>query len=828
MIKTTLELFLQPGAIIEVRALKCWDRNQEFTSNRTGYFDDISKAVQEIEKLERSWHPQGIYVTLNPVKLDLLARAANRIKRAEKDQSTSNEDIVARKWMLIDFDPVRPAGVSSNNDELANADEQAEICEEWLSQNGFPSPVVAMSGNGYHLLYRINEPAEDAGLIKDCLAALSAKFSTPEVTCDAKNFNAARITKLYGTLAQKGDPTTDRPHRRSEILEVRTPLEVVTREKLEWLAGLSFAPKIAQHTANSSDDSKLKVDHYLTRHGLEILKHDQTPDGSERWFIECPGKSLHTSHNANSDCCVTQSPGGELGGHCFHSSCGMTDWQALKNAIGPVEFEDYHDSQAEQDLLNRVDFGWLFAPKGIPQEPNPDAIPQITQLTPDQFDSLDDDELEESIGVYDMDFPSECLRPPGILGEIIDYNLQTAKYPQPEHALAGALAFMSLITGRRVQDESGTRTNLLIVALGPTRSGKEHPRQVNKKILEYCGADAMYEEKLASHASLHGFLQKSPAGLLMNDEFGDFLALARSTKGANTQPAQIISAIIKLYSSAGGMYKADRYADNAKQITIDQPHLVLYGTSTGEVFWKHVTPEYLSGGLFGRVIILENRGYVDPSPLASRKVGLPESIMNEVKGWLGCFDHYNKIFWEHPEPIIVPHTPDALVRYEQHELAISKKRKRETPIRAALWSGTAEITAKLALIFACSRSRNPLQIQVEDVDLAIRLSNWLTRRKVDLSQDNVSENATESAAKRVYRMVKETGKTGITKSVLCRRTQWLKQKERDEILRDLVQSRLVIAEELRSSTKSKVIYRSRNGAFQHSQNDHQQKIEFVT
>lgn len=826
MINKTLELFLQPGAILEVRALKCWDRNPEFTSNRTGYFDDVSKAIQEIEKLERSWHPQGIYVTLNPVKLDLLARAANRIKRAEKDQSTSNEDILSRKWMLVDFDPVRPAGVSATELELWNAREQARLCGVWLADNGFGNPVAAMSGNGLHLLYRIDEPADDNGLIKDCLSALSAKFSTSEVTCDAKNFNAARITKLYGTLAQKGDATPDRPHRRSEIIDIPNDLQPVPREKLEWLAGLAHTKPVSQHNSFCGDTNKLLVNKYLTRHGIEILKSDQTPDGSERWFIECPGKSLHTSHNANSDCCITQSPSGELGGHCFHSSCGMADWQALKSAIGPVEFEDYHDSQAEQDLLNKVDLGWLFAPKGTPEEPQP--VPQITQLTPDQFDSLDDDELEETIGVYDTDFPSECLRPPGILGEIIDYNLQTAKYPQPEHALAGALAFMSLLTGRRVQDESGTRTNLLIVALGPTRSGKEHPRQINKKILEYCGAEEMYEEKLASHASLHGFLQKSPAGLLMNDEFGDFLALARSTKGANTQPAQIISAIIKLYSSAAGTYKADRYADNAKQIVIDQPHLVLYGTSTGEVFWKHVTPEYLSGGLFGRVIILENRGYVDPSPLASRKVGLPESIMNEVKGWLGCFDHYNKIFWEHPEPFIVPHTPDALVRFEQHELAISKKRKRETPIRAALWSGTAEITAKLALIFACSRSRNPLQIQVEDVDLAIRLSNWLTRRKVDLSQDNVSENATESAAKRLFRLIKETGKTGITKSTLCRRTQWLKQKERDEILRDLIQSRLVVAEEIRSQTKTKIVYRSRNGAFEHSQDDAQKKIQFAT
>ena len=33
------------------------------------------------------------------------------------------------------------------------------------------------------------------------------------------NFNPARIWKLYGTLAAKGDPTPERPHRLSRLVE---------------------------------------------------------------------------------------------------------------------------------------------------------------------------------------------------------------------------------------------------------------------------------------------------------------------------------------------------------------------------------------------------------------------------------------------------------------------------------------------------------------------------------------------------------------------------------------------------------------------------------
>lgn len=517
----------------------------------------------------------------------------------------------------------------------------------------------------------------------------------------------------------------------------------------------------------------------LEQHGATILSEGSTGDGCRGYYVSCPNEGLHTTKTNPKDCMVWTGPQGGFQAKCFHASCGIDSWQAFRTALNP-------GWQSQSERAESVDLTGLMA------------------SAPSHDDCEDDDE-DEPIG---SPFPAECLEPPGLIGEIVRYNLATAKYPQPEHALAGALALMSLITGRRVADSHDTRTNLMIVALGPTRSGKEHPRQINKRILELVGRSELYEEKVASHSALHGFLKQANVGLLMNDEFGDFLALARSTKGANTQPAQIISAMIKLYSSSASHYKADRYADNAKQIEINQPHLVLYGTSTGEVFWKHVTPEYLSGGLFGRVLLIENRGYVDPAELPAERVPLPESVFREVDWWLRCFENRDLIFWDNPVPVIVPHTPEARERFAQHEASIANKRKRETPIRAALWSGTGEITAKLALLFACSRSRNPLQIEKQDVDLAVKLSNWLTRRKVELSQDNVAENLTETQAKRIFRLVKESGSNGLTKDQIVRRTQWIKKRERDELLSDLISGGKIFASEINTNGRTKLIFQT--------------------
>src|SRR5262249_12354719 len=124
------------------------------------------------------------------------------------------------RWLPIDADPRRPKDISSTEAEKAKALEVIQAARCHLTGLGWPSPVLADSGNGYHLLYRIDLPAGDGGLVERMLKAVAAQFDTDAVALDQKVFNPARVWKLYGTMSCKGDSTPDRPHRRSRILEV--------------------------------------------------------------------------------------------------------------------------------------------------------------------------------------------------------------------------------------------------------------------------------------------------------------------------------------------------------------------------------------------------------------------------------------------------------------------------------------------------------------------------------------------------------------------------------------------------------------------------------
>jgi hypothetical protein len=122
-------------------------------------------------------------------------------------------------------------------------------------------------------------------------------------------------------------------------------------------------------------------------------------------------------------------------------------------------------------------------------------------------------------------------------------------------------------------------------------------------------------------------------------------------------------------------------------------------------------------------------------------------------------------------------------------LDIAKRRKSEDEQAAALWSRSAGKAGKLALIFAASRCPNSslLRVEIEDVDRAIGVSNWITRTIQKRVFDHVSENDQEERTKRVLRLLERP----LTKSEITRKTQWLKRRERDEIIETLVEAGLV-------------------------------------
>jgi len=211
----------------------------------SGYFNSTIDLVNSLATLDDGQY-EGCYITLNPVNPALLARANNTTKNWS-DKTSQDGDIVHRDWLLLDIDPTRPSGISSSKEEKAAAKAKAKEVRDWLTSQGWPQPVIADSGNGYHLLYSIDLPNDDFSrdLVKDCLAALAAKFDNDAVKVDQSVYNASRIVKAYGSVARKGDSTEERPHRTARMFEPPAKIEEVSLKQIGDLADLKPGTKKA-------------------------------------------------------------------------------------------------------------------------------------------------------------------------------------------------------------------------------------------------------------------------------------------------------------------------------------------------------------------------------------------------------------------------------------------------------------------------------------------------------------------------------------------------------------------------------------------------------
>jgi hypothetical protein len=334
VVSQALDILLEPNSVAELRAVGTR------RGTVSGYFDDQSLLAKAA--LNLSGKAPGVYVTLNPVRPDLLARAANRVRSHTKN-AACDVDILLRRWFAIDFDPVRPAGISATDTEHEGALDRSRQCKGWLQAQGWPDPVLADSGNGGHLLYRLdlaNEPA-NTELIKQCLQALGLRFSDEQVIVDLSTYNAARIWKVYGTLAAKGDNTSDRPHRYAKLLEVHASAEIVRTEFLTTLAAtLPQAPEAGHHKQCAFD---LAV--WLSRHEIPIVS--EAPwNGGRKWILNpCPWNPEH----ANKSAYIVRLPNGAIAAGCHHASCSGKDWPALRTLFDSEPTVAHNECDADQD-----------------------------------------------------------------------------------------------------------------------------------------------------------------------------------------------------------------------------------------------------------------------------------------------------------------------------------------------------------------------------------------------------------------------------------------------------------------------------------------------
>ena len=341
-VKRALELLKPNDELFEIRGIKGKE-------NISGYFTNAENAINALESYNfRDTANWQIYFSLNKINTACYSREqCNKFissNYGNKLITTSDNDILNYEWLLLDFDTERPSGTSSSNEELEKSHQKAVNVYQTLKEYGFSEPITALSGNGYHLLYKVNfeNTPENVQLVKNFLGTLNRLFSDNMVKIDTSVFNPARICKLYGTIAAKGTPTAERPHRQAKILTVPAELSETSRDLLQSFVNEHEQPK--EKTNNRRlpqrySGTSFNLADWLSEHNVPIRSTD-TKNGDNYYILEsCPFNPEHTGK----DSAVIQKADGTLCFNCFHNSCSDKTWKDFRLFYEPTAYDKKND-----------------------------------------------------------------------------------------------------------------------------------------------------------------------------------------------------------------------------------------------------------------------------------------------------------------------------------------------------------------------------------------------------------------------------------------------------------------------------------------------------
>lgn len=725
-----LRLWFQAGDVFEVRVLDAVSADYRREHIESGYFDyEHISAVPEA--LKRLLSFRGVYVTVNPVNPDLLARAVNRLRPAGRNPTTADTDIVRRRWLLIDCDPRRASGVSSSNLEHDFALAKAREIRDGLSSLGWADPIMTDSGNGAQLMYRIDLPADDGELVRRVIGEI-AKASSEQVAIDTSVHNPARIWRLPGTMNCKGDSIPERPHRMARILEEPQDIVSVSREQMQDIVSYQ-----SEDTQTDVPDDEWKhtmpafdLDSWIAQYCPE-LGSPQPWKGGRKWiFPVCPFNEAHTNKSA----VLIQEPSGAVAFKCHHNGCSGNDWRALRELREPGCYDRREEANSDVDLSgilkpNRIE----KQEKEAPLFPNPGPV------------------------------PDKLLSIPGFIDDVVKLSMQSAPYPNRVLSFTGALALLAFLVGRKVQDKRDNRSNIYLIALADSGTGKDHPRKVNFNIAFRAGVAGAIGDAFASGEGLEDALFMHPSMLFQADEFDCIFNTLKYSK--DNRAESINEKLLKFYGASNTIYPLRKKASAKKKdgtvheiAHIVNPNLVLLGTAIPQYFYESLSRRVLENGLVARCIIVEagKRGEAgNPQPIT------PSDSLIRAATYLANLDVNGNLTNEYPKPLIITETPEATAALREVQQECDRRynfyEAQNEGAAKALWARAHEKVCKLAMLHGISSNvYNPL-ISEKSVRWAWKFIDHLTQRMLYMADRYVYENIFDEKCQRAIRKLQEHG-----------------------------------------------------------------------
>ena len=681
-----LGVLLDTGSVAELRV-----PNTAGRGTVSGYFEDLDAIVAEAAGL--SGRAAGVYVTLNPVTRDLLARAVNRTRRWVR-HTTSDSDILHRNWLFVDIDPERPAGISSSDVEHRAALSLGRQIYDFLAtemEMTSESVVLGDSGNGCHLLIRVDllNDRESERLVRRCLDSLSLLFNDDSVTIDTSVTNAARLVKVPGTLAAKGDSLSERPHRLARLLEVPEQVRPVHTKALERLAEL--VPDDETNEVWPEGEARPELDQWIEQSGMTVTKTKPWRGGTVYELARCPWNSEHIRTAR-----IVVFPTGGISAGCFHRPCGDKNWRDLLETLEPAARESRNWSRTREGGGNAGPVA--DGPAQSPWQP-------LLLVTPEEVE----------VGRRLSTFPHR----------FIDYAAKRTDAPT-EFLEGVGIAILSVVVGRKAKLRLTTGAIVLVMWImlvaDSTRLRKSTAIDLGTDLITASGLDVLSPDDFSPQRFVTLMSERNGRPTLFRrDEFGGFY------EGLNKLEHQAGGKQVLIAFHDGRDYRRELQGHMAKDsetgevirkpevIEVKEPFLSILAGTQRDLFLSLAPIGDIYSGFLPRF------SYIVPKLQRQRRdVGLLDSEIDKLRGDLAAeLQDLEKL------PARDMYLADqVLQRWNQYGANLEEEAERapQPSIAAPVFDRHSNMALRLALLFAyCDGETVTMEHMIAGVETAERL-----------------------------------------------------------------------------------------------------------
>lgn len=334
-IRSWWKVFKGEGRLVEIRLLGA--------STYSGYFKDVDTLITALRPYldynnERYYGSLQAYYTLNDIDEDLYGREQHDKFVKKPKATTTDGNVVRRRFVMLDFDACRVAGVSASDSEFEKAHLKAVEVYRYLISQGFKEPIITTSGNGWHAYLTCDMPNDDEHneLVKRFLQSLGKMFSDECVEIDEKVYNPARVDKMIGSWAKKGSDTKERKWRLAKIVKVPqdlSPNEDSLFKKIADILPKEEPSQIPNRQTRPYSNTPFDLRAWLNQHS--IVYKEESQGGGIKFVLEhCPWEDTHSSRQ-KWDSALFQNASGQITFSCFHSHCKDKTWFDFRTLYEP-------------------------------------------------------------------------------------------------------------------------------------------------------------------------------------------------------------------------------------------------------------------------------------------------------------------------------------------------------------------------------------------------------------------------------------------------------------------------------------------------------------